>query len=139
VTSCGCLIRKRALDAVGGFDRDYFTSHGDVDLCLKIRARGFAVVYEPGAVIRHRVDRGGTRTPERLYYLYRNKLLLVRKHVPAWWRPVVFAVYAIAWPPRIVAGSLAHPRPQRRRELRAVGLAVLDAFLDRRGKARWNV
>ena len=137
VTSCGCLIRREALDQVGGFDRDYFTSHGDVDLCLKIRARGWDVLYDPAAVIRHRVARGGTRSPERVYYGYRNKLLLLRKHVPAWWFPVIVALYAVLGLPKGVGGSLVHHGRIDRAEVRAILLAALDATRDRRGEARW--
>jgi GT2 family glycosyltransferase len=137
VTTCGCLIRRDALEAVGGFDRDYFTSHGDVDLCLKIGAGGWDVVWEPAAVIRHRVARGGTRSPERVYYGYRNKLLLIRKHVPPWWLPVVFALYAAVWVPKMLGGSLAHHRRLDRAEIRAILLAALDAARDRRGEAQW--
>lgn len=137
VFSCGCLIRRSALDAVGGFDRDYFTSHGDVDLCLKIRARGYQIIYEPAAVIRHKVARSGTRTPERVYYLYRNKLLLLRKHLPWWWRPVVFTLYAVLWFPKVLVGSLAYHRGVCRVEVRAILRAMFDAALDRRGEARW--
>ncbi len=137
VTSCGCLIRRASLEAVGGFDRDYFTSHGDVDICLKIRACGYEVIYEPAAVIRHKVARGGTRSPERVYYLYRNKLLLLRKHLPWWWRPAVFALYSTLWLPKVLFSSLAHHRGMNRSEVRAILLALLDAALDRRGEAQW--
>lgn len=137
VTSCGCLIRRAALQTVGGFDRDYFTSHGDVDICLKIRARGYKVLYEPAAVIRHKVARGGTRTPERIYYVYRNKLLLLRKHLPWWWRPVVFALYGALWPPTVLGASVAYHHGVSRTEVRAIMLAMFDAAVDRRGEARW--
>ena len=137
VTSCGCLIRRAAFEEVGGFDRDYFTSHGDVDICLKIQARGYEVFYEPAAVIRHKVARGGTRSPERVYYLYRNKLLLLRKHLPWWWRPAVFALYGTLWLPKVLFGSLAHHRGMHGSEVRAILLAMLDAAADRRGEARW--
>lgn len=137
VTSCGCLIRHAALKAAGGFERDYFTSHGDVDLCLKIRARGYKVFYEPRAVIRHKVARGGTRTPERIYYLYRNKLLLLRKHSPWWWRPAVFTLYSALWLPKSFGASVAHHHGVNGAELRAILLAMFDAMVDRRGEARW--
>ena len=137
VSSCGCLIRRTALEAVGGFDRDYFTSHGDVDLCLKIGAQGYKVLYEPAAVIRHKVARGGTRTPERVYYVYRNKLLLLRKHLPWWWRPAVFSLYGALWLPKVLLGSLAHHRGVHGAEIRAILLAMFDAAVDRRGEARW--
>jgi hypothetical protein len=136
VSSCGCLVRRAAFDAVGGFDGEYFTSHGDVDLCLKVRALGLAVLYEPAAVIRHKVARGGTRSPERVYYGYRNKLLLLRTHVPAWWRPGVFALYGALWLPKILAGSVGRHGGVSGPEVRAILRAVRDAALDRRGEAR---
>lgn len=137
VTSCGCLVRQTALQAVGGFDRDFFTSHGDVDLCLRLRAAGYQVLYEPDAVIYHKVARGGTRTPERVYYGYRNKFLLLRKHLPWWWRPTVFALYGALGLPKAFGISLAYHRGVREAELKSILLATLDAALDRRGEARW--
>jgi len=137
VSTCGCLIRREAFEAVGGFDRDYFTSHGDVDLCIKIGAQGYTILYEPEAVIRHKVARGGTRTPERVYYVYRNKLLLLRKHLPWRWRPAVFALYGALWLPKLLSSSVAHHRGMYGAEIRAILLAMLDAALDRRGEARW--
>jgi GT2 family glycosyltransferase len=134
VTSCGCLLRRGPLESVGGFDAAYFTSHGDVDLCLSLRDRGFTVLYEPAATIRHKVARGGTRDPERIYYVYRNKLLVLRKHLPRGRRPIVLALYALGWAPRAFLGSLARHRGARREELRAIAFAVRDGLCDRRGE-----
>ena len=137
VSSCGCLVSRAAWNATGGFDGSFFTSHGDVDLCLRARQLGYAVRYEPTAVIRHRVARGGSRTPERVYYGYRNKLALLRRHVPRRWQPLVWTMYAAAWLPKIVAGSLAHHRGVNRPELRAILLAVLDGARGRVARAAW--
>lgn len=137
VSSCGSLFRRSAFDEAGGFDGQFYTSHGDVDLCLTLRARGRVVCWEPAATIRHKVDRGGTRTPERVYYGYRNKLLVLRKHVPTWWRAVPYVLYAALWPPALIAGSIRHHGRVNRAELRAIMLALLDAARDRRGEAPW--
>ncbi|PYM38963.1 MAG: hypothetical protein DME17_02560 [Candidatus Rokuibacteriota bacterium] len=137
VSSCGCLIRRRVMDELSGFDGSFFTSHGDVDLCLRAKARGWAVWYDPGAVIRHRVARGGTRTPERVYYGYRNKLLLLRRHVPPRRRPLVWGLYAVGWLPRILVGSVCHHRGLAWREIRAILLGVADGVRGRRGRATW--
>ena len=137
VSSCGCLIRRSAMDSVGGFERDYFTSHGDVDLCLKLGEAGFRVLYEPAAVIRHRVARGGTRTPERVYYGYRNKLLLLRRHLPPRGRLRVMLIYAFLWLPKTLGGSVLRHHGLRRAELRAILLGALDGALGRRGEAKW--
>jgi hypothetical protein len=137
VSACGCLIRRAVMDTLGGFDGSFFTSHGDVDLCLRARQLGVTVRYEPAAVIRHRVARGGTRTPERVYYGYRNKLLLLRRHVPRRWRPLAWTLYATAWLPRILAESLWHHRGPAPAELRAILLAALDGTRQRWGRAPW--
>jgi GT2 family glycosyltransferase len=137
VSSCGCLIRRVTMDRIGGFEGDYFTSHGDVDLCLKAKAAGFRVLWEPAAVIRHKVARGGTRTPERVYYGYRNKLLLLRRHLPRGRRPWVFLLYGLLWVPKTLAGSVRHHRRLCPAELRAIVLAAVDGALGRRGRARW--
>jgi GT2 family glycosyltransferase len=137
VSSCGCLIRRGVMDALGGFDGSFFTSHGDVDLCLRAKRLGYAVRYEPAAVIRHRVARGGTRTPERVYYGYRNKLILLRRHVPRRWRPLVWTLYATAWLPWILADSLRHHHGFAPAEIRAILLAVLDGVRCRQGRAPW--
>ncbi|MBI4456232.1 MAG: glycosyltransferase family 2 protein [Acidobacteria bacterium] len=137
VTTCGCLIRRATLEVVGGFDRDYFTSHGDVDLCLRMTEGGYRVVYEPLAVIRHKVARGGTRTPERIYYVYRNKLLLLRKHLPQGWSQPMILLYSILWLPKIFVNSLAYHQGLNWPEMCSVSLAIFDAWLDRRGEGKW--
>ncbi len=49
-----CLMTRRALfEELGGFDEAFAVSYNDVDLCLRIRARGHLVVYTPYAVLYH--------------------------------------------------------------------------------------
>jgi GT2 family glycosyltransferase len=135
--ACGALFDISAFETAGGFDTDYYTSHGDVDICLKILRTGRKVFYEPGAVIRHKVTEGGTRNPERIYYLYRNKILLLRKHLTAIQRIPVYIFYAVGWIPKIVLSSVIHHRGIDRSEMRAIVHALVDALFDRRGRARW--
>ena len=47
------LIRKEALDAVGGFDERFFLYYEEVDLCLRLRKAGWSIWYWPDVVIRH--------------------------------------------------------------------------------------
>lgn len=49
-----CLMTRRAVfEAVGGFDENLTVAFGDVDLCLRIREKGYSVVYTPYAVLYH--------------------------------------------------------------------------------------
>src|SRR5436309_3050659 len=87
VIGCCWLLARRAFREVGGFDPRFFINHWEVDYCLRLKQRGWRIRYEPRAVARHKIALGGTRSPERLYYLYRNKLLVIRTsgyfHSPA--------------------------------------------------------
>lgn len=47
------LTRRKVLDEVGWFDEDYFLDGEDIDLCWKIKERGYKIVYYPKVCILH--------------------------------------------------------------------------------------
>ncbi len=47
------LTRKSVLEKVGLFDEDYFMYAEDIDLCLRIKEKGFRVMYVPEVKILH--------------------------------------------------------------------------------------
>jgi O-antigen biosynthesis protein len=53
VTGACMMISRRLFDEVGGFDENLRVVLNDVDLCLKIRQRGYLVVYTPHALLYH--------------------------------------------------------------------------------------
>jgi GT2 family glycosyltransferase len=75
------LVRRSALEHVSGFDEDFFLYEEDVDLCARVRAAGWRVVFTPAATVRHRLGRSmeqaGSRP--RLEY-HRSHLRYYRKH-----------------------------------------------------------
>jgi GT2 family glycosyltransferase len=79
VIGCCWLLNRKLFHEVGGFDPDFFINHWEVEYCLRVQARGYRIRYEPRAVVRHRISLGGARKSDRLYYNYRNKLLMIRK------------------------------------------------------------
>jgi hypothetical protein len=54
------MIRNELFRSVGGFDEVYLEECQDIDLCLKVRRSGSAVIYLPQACIYH--FENGTRT-----------------------------------------------------------------------------
>jgi len=49
-----CILIKRALFLeLGCYDANYANSHLDIDLCLKVKQKGYRVVYCPRAVLYH--------------------------------------------------------------------------------------
>ncbi len=56
------MIRKELWDKIGGLDKAYFFSNGDmIDLCFKIRKLGYKCVYYPNVSIIHKGSRAVTR------------------------------------------------------------------------------
>lgn len=53
VTGACCLIRRAPFMAAGGFDRAYVNGWEDVDLCLRLGERGYAVHYCHESVVYH--------------------------------------------------------------------------------------
>src|SRR5262249_11659902 len=47
VPGCSLLLRAEALREVGLFDEAYFAYHEDVDWCLRARAAGWGIFFEP--------------------------------------------------------------------------------------------
>lgn len=47
------LLRRRALDAVGGFDERFFMYQEDLYWCYRARALGWEIWFEPASVVRH--------------------------------------------------------------------------------------
>jgi len=53
VTGACFLMPKKLFLDLGGFDEVFRNGVEDVDLCLRVRAAGHKVIYEPGAVVTH--------------------------------------------------------------------------------------
>lgn len=134
VIGCCMLIRKEMVDTIGGFDRDYYTSHGEVDFCLRAKKKGFKVVYDPDVVVRHRVARGGTRNLERMYYVYRNKLLVIKKNFPVPQKWIALLIYSILWFPKAVFDSIRINKNINYSEIKIISRAMFDGWMNRFGK-----
>ncbi len=84
----GLMMRRAAIETVGGFDESFFGYHEDVDWCVRARQAGFRLVYNGRAIIYHRGF--GASHPDSalpfptLYFLGRNGYLFARKHGTPW-------------------------------------------------------
>jgi GT2 family glycosyltransferase len=131
--SGACLMaRREALEAVGGFDERFFLYQEDADLCRRVRAAGWRVVFTPAAEVRHALGRSMARAPgrSRLEY-HRSHLLYYAKHNGS--RQVlalslVLAVRALA---QLVAGAVSGDA-----ERRSLGAKTLLMLLFQRNLAR---
>jgi GT2 family glycosyltransferase len=86
-TSFACvLVRGAALREVGLLDEAFFMYYEDVDLCRRLRRRGFTIASEPAARVVHRggassgVDAPDAALRRRPRYFYASRARYFRKH-----------------------------------------------------------
>ncbi len=83
---CGgaALYRRSTLEAVGGFDEDYFAYYEDIDWAFRAQLAGVRCRYVPTAVLYHRgsATLGKGMTDSNGYLLWRNPVWLIAKCYP---------------------------------------------------------
>ncbi len=79
------LLKRQVIDQVGLYDEEFAPAYcEDVDLCLRIRAAGYAILYDPAVVVHH-LEFGSSdpRQKEAMAAMLRNRAILTRKHLKA--------------------------------------------------------
>jgi GT2 family glycosyltransferase len=111
VSGCAMLVRRTVIDSIGLLDPSYRIYCEDVDFCLRARRAGWACVYEPRAVVRHKVSAssGGGMTPFKLENRLASTARLFRRFKPRAWRLAMAPLHAAAFA-AIVLGLLATGR-----------------------------
>jgi len=83
-SACGgaAAYRRTMLDEIGFLDDDFFFSCEDVDLAWRAHLVGWQVIYEPSAVVYHKLKASGGGSVNSSYYDGRNFLYLIWKNYP---------------------------------------------------------
>jgi GT2 family glycosyltransferase len=131
VIGCCLLLNKKIFMELGCFDPDYYISQWEVDYCLRAKEKGYRIIYEPKAIAKHKIPIKATPSSERIYYLFRNKLLMARKNQALFRFPgTVFLCFGLSLA-RIVF-SLAWTIPWASTKSALAGLR--DGLLQKSGK-----
>ncbi|MDB5453076.1 MAG: glycosyltransferase family 2 protein [Caulobacteraceae bacterium] len=80
VTGACLALRRAVYDEVGGLSEDLAVAFNDIDLCLKIRARGYDIVWTPFAELHHHesASRGDDMTTAA-HARFRSEVMLMRE------------------------------------------------------------
>jgi N-acetylglucosaminyl-diphospho-decaprenol L-rhamnosyltransferase len=89
------LVRRKAFEAVDGFDERFFMYMEDVDLCARLADAGFRLRFVPEAVAVHHwgVSAARSATPV-VRHAYASRLAYCDKHFPGWGGGVAGALIA---------------------------------------------
>ncbi len=69
VTAACMMVRREAFESAGGFEEKLAVAFNDIDFCLRVREKGYLVVYDPYAELYHYESktRGMEDTPEKVH------------------------------------------------------------------------
>jgi GT2 family glycosyltransferase len=86
VTAACMLLRKDVFEEVDGFDENLAVAYNDVDLCLKIREKGYLIVYTPYSDLYHHESqsRGYDDTSEK-----KERFLKEIKYIRKKWGQII--------------------------------------------------
>lgn len=111
------LIRSEVIQQVGLFDADYFLYSEEIDLCYRIRAAGWKLLWRPDVAVVHLGGQSARQEALKSFInLYRGKVLFFRKHyggLSSWLYRGVLALTALL---RLALAPLAWLEPSARRE-----------------------
>lgn len=129
-----CFLVRASADSGVHHPAGFYTAHEEVDFCLQLGRAGWEVRYVPAVKALHDLPPGGKARRERLYYLYRNKLLVIRRNLPLPQAVSALATAVFLGLPKYLLESLRFNGGVNAAELRLVVLAVIHGMAGRDGK-----
>lgn len=139
VTECDwvnatCLAaRREVLESNTDSQLGFQITHEEADMCLHAKKSGWKVFYLPGLQVLHDISPGFSPKRDRLYYMYRNKLLVIRRNFPPLRRFTALSVALLLGLPRYLAESVSFNRGFNIPELHIILRAVFDGLTGRGG------
>ena len=82
-TGACMMVRSALYHHLGGLDEDFFAHMEEIDFCWRAKLLGYQVWCVPASTVWH--VGGGTlpnNSPRKLYFNYRNNLLMLYKNLP---------------------------------------------------------
>jgi GT2 family glycosyltransferase len=145
------LYRTRLFRDIGMFDETFFAYFEDIDIGFRARLRSHAIVYEPSAVVHHKIGATSGKIPGfTVRQTFQNLPVLITKNVPRGLRRIIVPRFILlltmmlakatltgsakpAWTglSRGIRTSVTHGRRERRRiqGSRTAAVGDIDAML----------
>ena len=73
------FIRRTLFDQLHGFDEQFFMYGEDIDLCWRVREKGYEVWYHPLTQIIHRKGQSSARSPLRSRFAFYEAMVIFSK------------------------------------------------------------
>ncbi|HTK83233.1 MAG TPA: glycosyltransferase family 2 protein [Bacteroidota bacterium] len=102
------MVRRQPLQEAGLLDEEYFMYFDEPELCIKLKGRGWKIMYTPDAEVTHFGASGATFYDElRLRRYYESYILFLKKHYGAIHRQMFRFLLLLRAIIRVAAFSIA--------------------------------
>ena len=125
IIASGKVIPLAVLTDIGLMEKALFIDGVDHEWCWRASRKGYRIISDTHALLRHKQGEARKRimgmtfkvgSPVRLYYQYRNILILWRRsYVPLYWKIRNSVALPIRW---VINGWFLEQREERRRYMR---------------------
>ena len=108
LAGCFLMVKREALDEVGGFDERFFIYAEEVDWCKRFWRQGWEVVFYPGAAIIH--DHAGSSSKDPFRFAVERERSLIKywkKHHSFLSRVLFYSICSAGHLGRVLLGSAA--------------------------------
>ena len=104
VTGACLMIRRNVYEEVGGLTEKFAVAFNDIDLCMKVREKGYNIVFNPYVELYHyeSKSRGLEDTPEKLERFNKEIQLFYSK----WGKNIIDPYYNINFSRKLANYSL---------------------------------
>lgn len=103
-------IRKQVLEECGNWDPDLFMYAEEVDLLMKVKKKGYKVMYVPRAVCYHLHIMQARDINKMMFYVCRNRLVVIRRHFKNPQRLFYLMSNLVSFFPRLILARAIKPR-----------------------------
>jgi GT2 family glycosyltransferase len=133
IMGCATLVTRACFEAVGGYTDAIEVYYEEVDFCLTARARGFAIVVVPEAVVWHDGIRGFAAglTPWAAFLKARNPWLVLRRHGSA----AAWLAFVPTYAAMIASSAVVYALKGQSHIVRALGRGALAGLGTLSGRA----
>jgi len=137
VSGCAMLVKREVIERTGLLDQNFYLYYEEVDWCVRAHNQSYRIVCVPRSRIWHKVSRSiGSSSPLVSYYMTRNALLFLRKHLTGIQRLLSLGRNLTLTSRSVVSIYLKKENAHRRVNARARILGVWDFIRGRFGPAR---
>jgi GT2 family glycosyltransferase len=80
ISGCYMCIRLKDIPVLGYMEEKLFIYLDDLEYCIRAAKRNLKFIYIPDAIIYHKARGRGTHTPRMIYYVIRNRRIVINQY-----------------------------------------------------------